>query len=343
MEEMLGITLVALVITVIILLILAGVAMSLITGEGGLFARANHAGYRYNETAYNEAVNFNRLDALMAQYVGDDENDGTPTPTPTVTPTPPGVTTYETFEEGQEVMVAGESFYVLYESNSTENTVTLLAKYNLSNTPTNGHYMQLENSDGDDTVCNFSKTLYWEEDWDAYYSAESPEWNVFSDWCGDLLDLNACMVPTTGENAENSETSAILKARDYAIAVGGTNGRLLTKEEVEEFLYNNGGELMNPVMFERICGSQGEISQDFWCSSVGSGSEKKLIAYVEFQENNNYPNGNCGWIGFIGFDEAVVTEDYGDWVYMDIYYRIGVRPVITVNKSLVTSLTDILY
>jgi len=74
-----GITLVALVITVIILIILAGVAMSLITGEGGLFARANHAADLYNKTAYNEAVNFNKLDALMAQYAG----DVTPTPTPT--------------------------------------------------------------------------------------------------------------------------------------------------------------------------------------------------------------------------------------------------------------------
>jgi len=59
-------------ITVIILLILAGVAMSLITGEGGLFARANHAGYRYNEVSYNEAVRYNELDALMGQYIGEE-------------------------------------------------------------------------------------------------------------------------------------------------------------------------------------------------------------------------------------------------------------------------------
>jgi len=81
-----GITLVALVVTVIILLILSGVAISMITGEGGLFARANHAGYRYNDVSYNEATRYNELDALMAQYIGDVDNGGGQTPNPTPTP-----------------------------------------------------------------------------------------------------------------------------------------------------------------------------------------------------------------------------------------------------------------
>ena len=52
----------ALVITVIILLILAGVAISMITGEQGLFAQTNHAANTYKAAQENEAIH---LDALM--------------------------------------------------------------------------------------------------------------------------------------------------------------------------------------------------------------------------------------------------------------------------------------
>ena len=43
MKEQKGITLVALVITIIILLILAGIAIATLTGENGLFNRAKQA------------------------------------------------------------------------------------------------------------------------------------------------------------------------------------------------------------------------------------------------------------------------------------------------------------
>ena len=46
-----GITLVALVITVIVLLILAGVALSVVTADGGLFTKASNAATKYNEAA----------------------------------------------------------------------------------------------------------------------------------------------------------------------------------------------------------------------------------------------------------------------------------------------------
>jgi len=117
MEEILGITLVALVITVIILLILAGVSMSLITGEGGLFARANHAGYRYNDVSYNEAVKFNELDNLMGQYIGDVEDGETPTPTPT----PTNSTFGEKFDEHEEAgtSLIGKSINYVSANNNT--------------------------------------------------------------------------------------------------------------------------------------------------------------------------------------------------------------------------------
>ena len=45
-----GITLVALVITIIVLLILAGITISLTLGEHGLIQRAQNAGNTYQQT-----------------------------------------------------------------------------------------------------------------------------------------------------------------------------------------------------------------------------------------------------------------------------------------------------
>lgn len=59
-----GITLVALVITVIVLLILAGVAMSMITGEDGIFQKAAHSADKFNQNAIAENE---RLDSAMTE------------------------------------------------------------------------------------------------------------------------------------------------------------------------------------------------------------------------------------------------------------------------------------
>lgn len=46
-----GITLVALIITIIVMLILVGVSLSIALGENGLIARSKTAGAGYNESA----------------------------------------------------------------------------------------------------------------------------------------------------------------------------------------------------------------------------------------------------------------------------------------------------
>ena len=56
-----GITLIALVVTIIILLILAGVSISIIAGENGLFAKANEAVDNYKKIAKEEAEMLNQL------------------------------------------------------------------------------------------------------------------------------------------------------------------------------------------------------------------------------------------------------------------------------------------
>lgn len=49
-----GITLIALIITIIVLLILAGITMNLIIGERGIIIRAGEAGRNYEEAAKRE-------------------------------------------------------------------------------------------------------------------------------------------------------------------------------------------------------------------------------------------------------------------------------------------------
>lgn len=49
-----GITLVALVITIIVLLILAGVTISLVLGDNGILNHAKTAGNTYKAAEYNE-------------------------------------------------------------------------------------------------------------------------------------------------------------------------------------------------------------------------------------------------------------------------------------------------
>lgn len=61
MKKETGITLVALVITIIVMLILAGVAISMITGGDGLFAKANNAVEKYNTASKNEADIINSI------------------------------------------------------------------------------------------------------------------------------------------------------------------------------------------------------------------------------------------------------------------------------------------
>ena len=56
-----GITLVGMVVTIIIMLIMVGVSISKITGEEGLFAKANHAATLYNQKAKEEEETLNQL------------------------------------------------------------------------------------------------------------------------------------------------------------------------------------------------------------------------------------------------------------------------------------------
>ena len=70
-----GITLIALVVTIIVLLILAGVAISLTIGQGGIFDKAQDAANTWRNAETNQERAFNgfasEYDSVYDRYVGD--------------------------------------------------------------------------------------------------------------------------------------------------------------------------------------------------------------------------------------------------------------------------------
>ena len=64
-----GITLVALVITIIILLILAGISVTMLTGENGIVNKANHASVESRKAAYEEEQKLIQANLLMDKKI----------------------------------------------------------------------------------------------------------------------------------------------------------------------------------------------------------------------------------------------------------------------------------
>lgn len=69
LKQQKGITLVALIITIIVLLILAGVTISLVLGDNGILNHAQDSGARYQNAANNEAKEMNSAQNWMDNYV----------------------------------------------------------------------------------------------------------------------------------------------------------------------------------------------------------------------------------------------------------------------------------
>ena len=60
-----GITLIALVVTIIVLLILAGITISLVFSENGIIAKVREAANKTNEAIINEQTQMNDVTAAM--------------------------------------------------------------------------------------------------------------------------------------------------------------------------------------------------------------------------------------------------------------------------------------
>ena len=90
-KETKGITLIALVITIVVLLILAGVAIATLNGNDNIIKNANTAVGKYNEKANEEQGILNSLEEKLREYTNGGssnpttpEEPGTPSTTPTV-------------------------------------------------------------------------------------------------------------------------------------------------------------------------------------------------------------------------------------------------------------------
>ena len=68
LKQQKGITLVALVITIVVLIILAGVAISLTLNENGLFNKAHQGANMYSQAQYNEEKAFDDLVTTIDSY-----------------------------------------------------------------------------------------------------------------------------------------------------------------------------------------------------------------------------------------------------------------------------------
>ena len=72
MERNGGITLVALVVTIVVLLILAGISLNLVLGENGIITQAQKAKKETNEANQRGDQELSDLDARLDELVGDE-------------------------------------------------------------------------------------------------------------------------------------------------------------------------------------------------------------------------------------------------------------------------------
>ena len=70
MEKNSGITLVALVITIIVLLILAGVSISLVVGDNGVLTQAQNASTKTNQASADSSIELTAI-SLTSDFMGD--------------------------------------------------------------------------------------------------------------------------------------------------------------------------------------------------------------------------------------------------------------------------------
>ena len=242
-----GITLVALVITIIVLLILAGVTLSMVMGDSGIFGKANSAKEQTQLSNAEEIIKLAVLENQVKRVSGDADaltnealkteigkkltEQGYTVSGSTVTYYGDKTidiesyldkeTTYTAYNVGDQVTVGGEKFYVIKASSESEEKVTLLAEKNIDTTT-------LKQSDSAEPVA-FSSTNYW--------SSET-------------------VYPSNLNNYSSSsikETDAISIAKRYGTEKGGI-GRLITYDEIN-------------LLPENLKGNK-----SFWCGTAYSNS-----------------------------------------------------------------------
>ena len=81
-KEMKGITLVALVVTIVVLLILAGVSINLVLGDNGIIAKAKEAQRKSAEATQNDLIGMNELAQQLEEKINGSAGGGAGTKVP---------------------------------------------------------------------------------------------------------------------------------------------------------------------------------------------------------------------------------------------------------------------
>ena len=241
-----GITLIALVITIIVLLILAGIAISMLSGQNGILTKAADAKTKTGDAQKEEEKVLKDYEDVINESTGSVKK---------ITFKKQGT---GDLANGDEVTASnGEAFYVMGGDEvgrtitSTTQKVLLLSKYNLKKEGTEITLKQ--DTTGADNMCAFSSANYWSSE------TSSP------------VDLNNYQIP-------EGVTSIVTTAKAYGQSLGVT-GRLITIEEIISL----GGDLTgNPTTSGTKNCPDYINTQRFWFGSANvSYGEWSVYATVE--------------------------------------------------------------
>lgn len=78
LKNMKGITLIALVVTIVVLLILAGVSINLILGDNGIISKSKEARDKYAQSQTNDKTSLDETSDWIEEQIGSNETDGDP-------------------------------------------------------------------------------------------------------------------------------------------------------------------------------------------------------------------------------------------------------------------------
>ena len=245
-----GITLIALVITIIVLLILAGISISMLSGDNGILRKAvdaktwteNSQITERIQLAYHSALtggqgsytkesleaelknefgenNYNVDDSDNDNWVLSAKENGKEQSVTIPAGQKKEEETFKTYKVGDEVTINGEHFYVIYDSNETESTVRVLSKECID---TVNLVQLIGENNWNNGLTAFSTSNYWVDSNDNLLSKYG---NAYP---ADLtIDSNL-----TEEDGQVKK--ALYISQQYGKKFGAEESRLLTYEEARE-------------------------------------------------------------------------------------------------------------
>ena len=202
MKKQKGITLISLVVTIIVLLILAGVTLTMLTGENGIMTRAKTARDQHETGQEDETNKLAGMETIMNDYLGASGGGAGASARADLTPAPTG----DTYNSGDEITLGStnQKFFVLSDDGTH---VVLLAKYCLTK---------------DGTAQTDSSATY------STYGRKFSNNNYWSSETNYPLDLQGSGAPTRTGDELDATKNAIAAANSYGSSLATTTGKAIT-------------------------------------------------------------------------------------------------------------------